>query len=154
MDPQEVQQEIKTLLSMMGINSKEIRVIHDHELSFLIISLRVGADTFLLRENNSELLRALSTLFPKLLQKKYFYFKEVLIDLNGDELKLLQHTKEKAAIALERVEFFDKPYEFGYLNSYERMIIHRYLKKHPHVVTESHGQGKDRRLRLFKKNHN
>lgn len=151
MDSQLLQKEIMHLLFLMGIIPKEIRIITDTELFFTIISLRLGKDRELLRENNNEGLRAVSTIFPAFLQKQHHYYKDLIFDLDGEEIKLINHTKEKAAIAMERVEFFDKPYEFGYLNAYERMLIHRYLKKYPHIQTESLGEGKERRLHIQKK---
>lgn len=152
MDPQILKQEAHTLLSLIGITPKDIRVIVDHDIHFTIISLRLkGNDTELLRDHNNDGLRSFNLIFKMLIEKKYHFYKDCIIDINGDEIKLINHTKEKAEIALERVEFFDKPYTFGYLNAYERMLIHQYLKNHPHIVSESEGEREERRLIIKKK---
>lgn len=152
MEPHILQQEVQKILDLMGVKTKSLEVLYDPELMFTIVSLRPGADTLLFRENNNEVQRALSTILVPLLNKKYHFYKDLILDINGDEIKLINHTKEKAAIAIERVIFFDQPYEFGYLNAYERMIIHRYLKKYHDLESQSTGEGKERRLQIIKKN--
>lgn len=152
MDPQLLKQEIETLLVMMGITAKEIRIIIDNDIHFTIISLRLGGkDKEVFREHNNEVLRSLTVVTQRLLKKKYHFYKDCIIDVNHEEIKLINYTKEKAEIALERVEFFDKSYTFGYLNAYERMLIHQYLKNHPHIISESEGEGSERRLVIKKK---
>lgn len=151
MEPHILQQEVQQILDLMGVQVKSIDVSYDHELMFSIISLRPGADTLLFQENNNEVQRALSTILVALLNKKYHFYKDLILDVNGEEIKLINHTKEKAAIAVERVRFFDQAYEFGFLNAYERMIIHRYLKKHHDLSSQSVGEGKERRLQISKK---
>jgi len=151
MNPDILKQETQTLLEMIGIPYKEISVIIDTDLHITIISLRIsGTQQELFEENYNSLSRDFGLILKSLLQKKYHYYKDITIDINGVNKKFIDQAKQKAEIAVERVEFFDKPYEFGYLNSYERMLIHSYLKNISHIVTESQGEGKDRRLVIKK----
>ena len=152
MDPHTITTEAKMLLDMMGIHSKELSVSIDNDLQLTILSLRVsGTEQELFIQNFNELKRDFGLLFKELLKKKHHYYKDIIIDINGQDKKFINQTKEKASIAVERVQFFDKPYEFGYLNAYERMLIHTYLKNTPEIITESTGEGKDRRLNIKKK---
>lgn len=152
MDPQTLKQEAQQLLSLMGITAKELRVVIDNDIHFTIVSLRLrGNDAEIFREHNNEVLRSFTLIFKMLVEKKYHFYKDCIVDVNEEEIKLINHTKEKAEIALERVEFFDKPYTFGYLNAYERMLIHQYLKNHPHIISESEGEKDERRLVIKKK---
>lgn len=146
-----LEQEIATVLNMMNIHYKEISTIIDNDLHLTIFNIRSTQDTYLFFDDQKQLLRDLNTILKQLFQKKYHYFKNCIIDVNLEEKKLIDFTKEKAALAHERVVFFDKPYEFGYLNSYERMIIHSFLKNKTDVITESTGEGRDRRLIVQKK---
>lgn len=151
MNHEDLIQEITTFVNYLGIHTKEIKIIVDTDLHITFVSLRVGGNEELLfTENNNELLRDLGGIFKTLIQKKYSFYKDIIIDVNNINKKHVDYTKEKAQIAVDRVLFFDKPYEFGYLNAYERMIIHTYLKKFPHLVSESQGIGKERRLTLRK----
>lgn len=153
MDPHVLKQESLTILSMMGITPKEIKVHIDNDIHFTIVSLRLkGNDEELFREQHNELLRSFTLVTKMLLQKKHHFYKDFIVDINEEEIKLIKHTKDKAEIALERVTFFDKPYTFGYLNAYERMLIHQYLKNHPEIISESEGEGDERFLTIKKKN--
>ena len=152
MDPQLLQHETQTLLDMMGIHAKDISIIVDTDLHITIISIRVsGTEEERFTENHNDLTRSLGLVLKGLIQKKYHYYKDIVIDINGENKKFIDQSKEKASIAVERVQFFDKPYEFGYLNAYERMLIHTYLKNTPEIITESSGEGKERRLTIRKK---
>lgn len=144
--------EMKFFTDSLGIHTKDISVIIDSDIHMTIVSLRVGGDyETQFTENYNELLRDMGHIFKITLEKKYSFHRDIIIDINNVNKKLIDYTKEKAQIAIERVTFFDKPYEFGYLNAYERMIIHTYLKKYPDIISESKGLGKERRLELKKK---
>lgn len=144
-------QEISYFMEAFGIHTKEISLIVDNDIHINIISLRIAGDKELLfTDDNNELLRDFTAIFRLYINKKFSLYKDIIIDINGVQKKHIDYTKEKAQIAVDRVLFFDKPYEFGYLNAYERMIIHTYLKKYPEIMSQSEGVGKERRLVLHK----
>jgi len=152
MEPTLLKKETEILLDMMGIHVKEVIIIQDLDLHITIISVRAGGnETELFRENNESVLRDFTLILKQLIEKKYHQYKDIIVDLNGENKKHLDLLKQQAQIAVERVEFFDKPYEFGYLNAYERMIIHSYLKNKKDIVTESYGERNERSL-VIKKN--
>ncbi len=152
MDPVILKNETSHILEMMGIRYKEISIIVDSDLHITIVSLRLGGnETELFTANHSEVKRDFSLILKQLLQKKFHQYKDLVIDVNSEDKKLIDLTKQKTEIAVERVTFFDKPYEFGYLNAYERMLVHTYLKNTPDIMTESQGEGRDRRLVIKKK---
>lgn len=151
MNPELLKNEVRSLLDMMGIPIKDISIILDKDLHLTIISLRVsGTEQELFEASHNELSRDFGLILALLLKKKHHYFKDIVVDINGVNKGFIDMAKSKAKIALERVQFFDKPYEFGYLNSYERMLIHSYLKKVPGITTVSEGEGGDRRLYVKK----
>ncbi|MCA9352697.1 hypothetical protein KC901_00765 [Patescibacteria group bacterium] len=152
MDIHILTKEAETILTMMDIHVKDISVSTDPDLRITVLSIRIsGTDQEIFTEQHNTLTRDFSLILKIILEKKHHYYKDVVVDINGDNQKLIDYTKEKAAIAVERVRFFDKPYEFGYLNAYERMLIHHYFKNIPELITESSGEGKDRRLTVKKK---
>ncbi len=142
----ELQQEIQKVLELMNIHYKEISVHHDSDLHITLVNMRTTQDTELFMENNKSLLRDFSFVIKQVLKKQFHYHKDIIFDVNHTERDFINFTKEKASLALQRVQFFEKPYEFGYLNSYERMLVHSYLKKYKEVITESQGEGSERRL--------
>lgn len=151
MNPDILKKETQNILEMMNIPVKEISVIIDTDLHITIISLRIsGTEEELFIEQNNTLTRDFSLVLKSLLQKKHHFYKDLTIDINGKNKKFIDQAKQKAEIAVERVQFFDKPYEFGYLNSYERMLIHSYLKNIPTIITKSQGEGRERRLVIKK----
>lgn len=152
MDKEILISETKKLLKMIGISYKEVFVSDDRDLRITIVSIRVsGPEQELFLKENKQVSRDFSYLLKLLLQKKHHSYKNLIIDVNGEEKRFIELAKQKAQIAAERVEFFDKPYEFGYLNAYERMLIHSYLKSFSGLITESFGEGKERRLVIRKK---
>ena len=75
MDPQILKQEAHTLLSLIGITPKDIRVVVDHDIHFTIISLRLkGNDAELLRDHNNDGLRSFNLIFKMLIEKKYHFY--------------------------------------------------------------------------------
>lgn len=146
MNHETLKKEFSNLLTMMNIHYKEITISVDTDLHTEFINIRTTRDTELLLENNKSVLRDLNIISREFFKSKFHYYKNIVIDVNHIEQNLVNHTKEKALLAVERVQFFDKPYEFGYLNSYERMIVHSLLKNYPRITTESVGEGRDRRL--------
>jgi len=140
------------LLVYMNIHYKEITYSLDTDLQIHIFNIRTTRDTHLFFDEKKTLLRDVNYLFKQVFQKKYHYYSNCIIDINNDERKNINLTKEKAILAVERVLFFDKPYEFGYINAYERMIIHSYLKNRKDILTESFGEELQRRLVIRKTN--
>lgn len=139
--------EINTLLEQMNIDMKDLSVVRDDDIDMLICSLSLRfADAELFLEDNEAVLRSLSSIARLFLTKKQDLKANILFDVNHHQIDFINQAKEKARIAKERVEFFKKDYEFGYLSGYERMIIHSYLKKQKGIQTFSEGEGKDRRL--------
>lgn len=145
-------QEMKYFTDALGIHVKDISVVVDSDIHVTIISLRVAGNfEEQFTENHNELMRDLGHLYKQTIEKKYSFFKDLIVDVNNINKKLIDYTKEKAQIAVDSVLFFNKKYEFDYMNAYERMIVHTYLKKYPKIMSESYGIGRERRLVLTKK---
>ncbi|MDD3694035.1 MAG: hypothetical protein PHC89_01425 [Candidatus Pacebacteria bacterium] len=144
--------EIKLVLEMMGIKTKEITTFFDNDLRILFFSIRVPSyEERIFFENNNEVLRDFSHFFKLLFEKKYHFYQDSIFDINKKNIHFVAEAKQKALIAAERVLFFDKPYEFKYSNAFERMIIHSMIKKNPLLYSYSEGEGKERYLIIKKK---
>ncbi len=139
--------EIEAVFLMMNCEPKQVDVYRDPELEMLICSVSLShQDAEIFFEERESAFRDYSHIARILLEKKHSLSTNILFDINQRQLSFIKQAKEKAQIASERVEFFGKEYEFGYLNGYERMIVHAFLKNKKGIVTESHGEGSERRL--------
>lgn len=139
--------EIQMLFEMMNIETRDVSVVRDDDLDMLTCSIslkHVDAEIFF--EENEQAFRDMATISRSLLEKKHGLKTNILFDINGKQMDFINQAKEKAKIAAERVNFFGKEYEFGYVNAYERMIIHSYLKNQAGIETISRGEGHERRL--------
>jgi predicted RNA-binding protein Jag len=144
-----VTKEIHTLFSYLGFGEPELKQERDEEIGIDVISISTQ-DQEAFTENNNELLHAFNYLLKRLIEKRDNNTSFV-IDFNGEQKKLIKEAKQKAHIAHQRVVQYNKAYEFGYLNGFERMIIHSYLKEKEDIHTSSFGKGKDRRLKVSKR---
>jgi len=152
MNKKQSRQLITEVLNGMNITPTDVYFEHDQEIDMFVCSINLGEeDTELFSENKKRVFRDVSHII-RLLLRGVEVGQGILFDLNGVDIKHIRQTKEQAQIAAERVVFFAKDYEFGYLNSYDRMITHSFLKLYPGVITVSDGEGADRRLTVKKDN--
>jgi len=80
-------------------------------------------ETALLIGNKGETLDAIE-LLTKLSFKDDYPDKRIVLDINQYKLRQEERLKEKALNLANRVLETGKPYEFRYLNSYERHLVH------------------------------
>ncbi len=152
MDIDKITKELGVFLGKGGFVFKDIRCITDADLSLVILSVRVSGNLeVVFYDNNAELLRAVSVVFQEMCKKKFHCYKNIIIDINQREIDLINETKSKAQMAIDRVLHFNKPYEFDYLNAYQRMLIHSYVKRNKKVSSCSVGELGDRRLVISRK---
>jgi len=69
-----------------------------------------------------------------------------IIDVNGYRAEKARAIKQLAKELCQRVILTKKPVTLPPMNAYERRIIHMELAAHPSVITESQGEGRERRL--------
>jgi len=69
-----------------------------------------------------------------------------LIDVNGYRIKKIEELKQTAKLLAERARSLKYNVEMTPMSAYERMIVHSALTDEPNVTTESHGEGRDRRV--------
>lgn len=147
----EVHKEILTFFNYANLKEPRIDVVEDKEISLYVVKIHTEEESLFL-ENNQELLFAFQSILKKIIQHSSPNAPDFVIDINEDQQKHINEAKQKAEIAYQRVVQYEKPYEFGYLNGFERMIIHSFLKEKNDVDTKSKGIGKERRLFVLPKN--
>lgn len=141
-----IQKEIETIFEFLAIPLISVKLEHDDEIGSAVITIQCSDNN----HSGHEFRRDFSMILRFLFERKHNINENFILDINGEQKKIIEFTKQKARIAAKRVRSFGKEYEFGPLSSYERMIVHSVIKQEPGVQTESRGEGNERRLFVTK----
>ncbi len=137
--------EIKTLLEQILRNLTE-----DFEVEYLelggqkILHIKTG-DSKILIGKRGDNLRSINHLLKKIALKKGMEDR-FLIDINEYKIKEIKDIAEKAKMLANRARTLQYNVEMPPMSAYERLIVHATLSDEPGIETESHGEGKDRKL--------
>ena len=91
-------------------------------------------------------LEALQILLGQLVYKKLGEWLRIVVTVGDYRERRQKQVEEMALNAAERVMTTQTPIEFTDMTPAERRIIHMTLADHPHVVSESTGEGRERKL--------
>jgi spoIIIJ-associated protein len=91
-------------------------------------------------------LEAIQILLGQLVYKKLGTWVRIVVTVGDYRERREEQLKEMATSAVERVTSTHEPVVFAYLTPAERRTIHLLLAEHPEVVSESEGEGRERRL--------
>jgi len=96
----------------------------------------------------SEALAAAQHLLRAILKKTFDNLLYVDLDVNGYKKIRKEYLKELAVSTANEVSLSKRAKTLAPMNSYERRVIHMELSQRPDVVTESGGQGIDRKVTI------
>ena len=107
-----------------------------------------GEDVSLVLRENGEMLAAFETLlfvvYGRELDKRHRF----ICDADGFKQARKSELHAMANFAAKSVREKGTPFTFGFLNSMERREIHLALKEEKDLLTESKGDGRNRRLQV------
>src|SRR5579859_4337839 len=104
------------------------------------------ADQQLLIGRRGENLTALQFMVNLLLGAQTDLWARVVVDVDGYRVKRREALTMLAERMAERVVEQGQPYPLEPMSPYDRRLVHMALSEHPHVMTESTGEGEDRRV--------
>jgi len=107
-----------------------------------------GQDVSFLLNENGEMLDAIETLLFQIYGRELDREHRFVCDADGFRQTRRAELQAMARFAANNVRKSDKPFTFGVLNSTERRVIHLTLQAEADLVTESVGDGRDRRLQV------
>lgn len=139
---------VKDLLKTLGFVYDTIELVTDEESSLTTISIQSKDSRFLIGKDG-ETLNAMSTLLHRFLERSLKDGEAPLpitLDVNDFQKKHIENIKTKAHMMAERAKFFKSSIELDPMNGYERRIIHTFLEKDKNILTDSTGEGKNRRI--------
>jgi spoIIIJ-associated protein len=103
-------------------------------------------DKSLLIGRRGETLAALQFMVNLLLGARTDLWARVIIDVDGYRLRRKEALTSLAARMAERVLAQRQPFPLEPMSAYDRRIVHMALAQHPQVMTESTGEGDQRRV--------
>jgi len=107
-----------------------------------------GKDVSFLLNDNGEMLDAFETLLFQIYGRELDREHRFVCDADGFRQTRRAELQAMARFAANNVRKSDKPFTFGVLNSTERRVIHLTLQTETDLITESVGDGRDRRLQV------
>jgi spoIIIJ-associated protein len=105
-----------------------------------------GPDSDLLLEAHAELLNAIEYVVLRAVRLEEGLFPKISFDCQDWRRMRVEELKLMAQVAADRVQETGSPFPLSPMNSRERRIVHLALHGRPEVVTESDGQGPERRV--------
>ena len=107
-----------------------------------------GEDVPFLLSENGEMLDAFETLLFQIYGRELDRSKRFICDADGFRQTRKAELQAMARFAAQTVRKNGRPFTFGLLNSTERRVIHLMLQDETDLLTESVGDGRDRRLQI------
>ena len=107
-----------------------------------------GEDSHFALAENGELLDALEVLLFQMMGRSLDRQHRFVVDADGFRQTRKAELHAMAKFAAGHVRKNGIPFTFGVLNSTERRIIHMSLQSEEDLITESVGDGRDRRLQV------
>lgn len=107
-----------------------------------------GDDTSVLHAENGEVLDALEVVLFQIFGRELDRSQRFVCDADGFRQTRKAELQAMARFAAMNVRKEGRPFTFGKLNSTERRIIHMCLQEEEDLLTESVGDGRDRRLQV------
>jgi len=91
-------------------------------------------------------LSALQRILSLIVYRRLGEWLRIILDIDGYRQKREETLKKIALSAAKKVKFSGQEQELPPMSSGERRIIHLALSEDPEVITESRGEGKERRV--------
>ncbi|HMM79849.1 MAG TPA: R3H domain-containing nucleic acid-binding protein [Pyrinomonadaceae bacterium] len=107
-----------------------------------------GEDTHYALAEKGELLDAFEVVLFQAMGRELDREHRFIVDADGFRQTRKNELHAMARFAAEQVRKTGRSFTFGVLNSTERRIIHTTLQKEDDLLTESVGDGRDRRLQV------
>lgn len=134
------------LLGLLSLTELKVTATSPDEES-VALNLEIDPDTSgMMIGYHGETIASLQLLISLISHKKLGMWQRVIFNINDYRERREQNLREMALTAAERAKLSGKEVVMPPMESFDRRIIHLTLADDPSVVTESIGEGKDRRL--------
>ncbi len=139
-----IKSKLKEILDFIGISPK-VSISKEEDTYKVGIE---GEDLSFLIGYRGESLNALQTLLATMLFNELNEWVHVLVDINGYRETRNDKIEEMTKNFIDRVRFHKANVELPTMNAFERRQVHMFVSEYPDIVSESVGEGRDRRVVL------
>lgn len=136
------QEEAQKLLDLIGVEGKVTVSEEDEAITATIDTEETG----IIIGRHGETIAAFELLLNQIVNRDQEEWKRVIVDTGGYKQKQEDKLRELALGAAQKVKESGEPYSLYDLTSAQRRIVHMILSEDTSLVTESEGEGRDRRL--------
>lgn len=141
-------QQAETFLTELVADLRfDVRVSSEWTNDGCLLNLS-GEDVHFLLSENGEMLDAFETLLFQIYGRELERTQRFICDAEGFRQTRKAELQAMARFAAQNVRKNGRPFTFGKLNSTERRVIHLMLQDEEDLLTESVGEGRDRRLQI------
>jgi spoIIIJ-associated protein len=144
------QQAAQYLADVFNTTGLELRVSVKQGVAGDVLDIE-GKDSELLQAQTGELLEALQHLINQVFGRGLAAGERLVCDVNGFRATREAELQAMANLAANRVRQTGMAFTFEPMSANERRIIHLTLADSPDLLTESIGEGSDRKLRIVRK---
>jgi len=141
----EVEKIVKDLTKLMGVDVKYV-VDEDEKNQVINVNLETENEKGLLIGKKGETLYSLQYILALMLNQKIGEWKRIQVNIGDWKEKQDEYLKELAQKAAERARETGEPQYLYNLNSAQRRIVHLEISMIKGAVSESEGEGSERRL--------
>lgn len=149
MKAEDIKKIIEETLKKLTTTFEEVEIKKEDDGSY-VFSIKTNDVDFLVGKDGTSLL-SLNHLIKRMVDQELSKTKSeelfsFIVDVNGYQQRKIDDLKNKVKLMVERARFFKSSVELEPMSSYERMVVHTFLKTLPDIKTESIGVGSERRV--------
>ncbi|RJR26949.1 KH domain-containing protein [candidate division WWE3 bacterium] len=111
-----------------------------------------GDDLSFLIGYRGQSLDALQSILTHIYYKKSNEWPVLLLDINDYNSQRIERLHSIARRSIDKVRFFQSEVILPYMNPWERRQVHTLISEYDDVISESQGEGRNRRVHLKPKN--
>lgn len=139
-----IEKTVKTLIDLLAIEKPKIKIKQD-EAGVFYVDLDCLEPGILIGYKGETIIN-LQLILALVVYKKLGVWQKIIVNVADWRQQKEESLKKLALNTAQRVKFSGQEVILGSLNSAERRVIHLVLASHPDVMTESQGEGSERRL--------
>jgi spoIIIJ-associated protein len=145
------QETVEQLLRGMHVNGRvSLRQPSQAEGEPITLDI-TGDDLGILIGRRGETLGAIQFITRLIVSHRTHQRTNIIVDVEGYKQRREHILQDLARRMAERVEQSGRPVELEAMPAYERRIVHLTLRDHPHVTTQSIGEGAGRKVTIIPK---
>ena len=139
-----IRKKLDEILEFMSVSPEVL--IEEEDGTYKVVMN--GEDLSFLIGFRGESLNALQTLVANFVFNEKGEWVHILMDINGYRESRRERIEEMVRGFIDRVRFHNSEVELPTMNAFERRQVHTFVSEYPDIISESTGEGRNRRVVL------